>query len=199
MARRIKDASLDSKAARRKLTPRSKPYWRSVERGLHLGYRRHAEMAGPWIVREYVGGQQYREEAIGIADDLSDADGVKILTYWQAIDKARARTKDRALDVPASYTVAAAIADHLKYLEHERKSAVEARYRAKAHILPALGKIDVKKLTTKQIEDWRNGLLESLLGYGPGLARNKSIASSIMVTMRRSGLAGRLLTVAWSS
>jgi len=125
MARRIKDASLDSKAARRKLTPRSKPYWRSVERGLHLGYRRHAEMAGPWIVREYVGGQQYREEAIGIADDLSDADGVNILTYWQAIDKARARTKDRALDVPASYTVAAAIADHLKYLEHERKSAVE--------------------------------------------------------------------------
>jgi len=35
---------------------------------------------------------------------------------------------------------------------------LKARYRAKAHILPALGKIDVKKLTTKQIEDWRNGL-----------------------------------------
>jgi hypothetical protein len=81
MARRIKDASLDSKAARRKLTQRSKPYWRSVERGLHLGYRRHADMAGPWIVRRYIGHQQYREEAIGIADDLSDSNGLTILTY----------------------------------------------------------------------------------------------------------------------
>ena len=95
-ARRIKDASLDSKAARRKLAPRSKPYWRSVKRGLHLGYRRHDEMAGPWIFREYVDGQQYREEAIGVADDLSDADGHTILTYWQAIDKARANEESRA-------------------------------------------------------------------------------------------------------
>src|SRR5262249_24084992 len=41
---------------------------------------------------------------------------------------------------------------------HEKKSAEEARYRADAHILPALGKLEVKKLSTKQIEDWRNGL-----------------------------------------
>jgi integrase len=160
MARRIKDASLDSKAARRKLTPRSKPYWQSIEKGLHLGYRRHPDTAGPWIVRQYVGDQQYREEAIGIADDLSDADGVTILTYWQALDKARARMKDFALNNvgAGSYTVADAIEDHLQYLEDEKQSAVEARYRAAAHILPALGKIDIKNLTTKQIEDWRNRL-----------------------------------------
>jgi len=48
---------------------------------LHLGYRRHADMAGPWIVRRYIGHQQYREEAIGIADDLSDSNGLTILTY----------------------------------------------------------------------------------------------------------------------
>src|SRR5689334_12993514 len=140
MARRIKDASLDSKAARRKLDPRSKPYWRSVERGLHLGYRRHADAAGPWIVRQYVGDQRYEEAALGIADDLSDADGSAILSYWQALDKARARMKDVALNNAGagSYTVADALEDHLKYLEHEKKSAVEARYRAEAHIKPAL-------------------------------------------------------------
>src|SRR5262245_51525832 len=127
MARKIKDANLDSKAARRKLAPRSKPYWRLVERGLHLGYRRHADMAGPWIVRQYVGDQRYQEIAIGIADDLSDADGVAILTYWQAVDKARARMKDRALsDAGVSsgpYTVADAVADHLNYLENEKKTS----------------------------------------------------------------------------
>ena len=89
MARRIADKNLDSKDARRKLQPRGKPYWRSVERGLHLGYRRLREGAGPWIARRYVGAQRYDEQAIGIADDLSDADGVRVLSYWQAVDLAR--------------------------------------------------------------------------------------------------------------
>jgi Phage integrase, N-terminal SAM-like domain len=169
MARKIKDSSLDSKAARRKLPPRSKPYWRSVERGLHLGYRRHADMAGPWIVRQYVGDRQYREEAIGVSEDLSDADGHTILAYWQAVDKARARIKDRAAAVAVSYIVADAIEDHLKYLEDEKKSAVEARYRASAHIIPKLGKIELKKLTTKQIEDWRNAIARQ-----PARVRTKS-------------------------
>src|SRR5262249_16014913 len=165
----VKDSSLDSKAARRKLPARSKPHWRSVERGLHLGYRRHAEMAGPWIVREYVGSQQYREEAIGVADDLSDADGHTILTYWQAIDKARARIKDRAPAVPTFYIEADVIEDHLKYLEDEKKRVMEARYRALAHIIPKLGKIEVKNLTTKQIEDWRNAIAQQ-----PARVRTKS-------------------------
>ena len=47
MARRIADKNLDSKDARRKLQPRGKPYWRSVERGLHLGYRRLREKRWP--------------------------------------------------------------------------------------------------------------------------------------------------------
>ena len=51
MARRIQDKILDSKDARRKLQPRAKPYWRSIERGLHLGYRRLRDVAGPWIAR----------------------------------------------------------------------------------------------------------------------------------------------------
>jgi Phage integrase, N-terminal SAM-like domain len=162
MARRVADKNLDSRDARRRLTPRAKPYWRSIEKGLHLGYRRRDGAAGPWIARHYVGDQSYQETAIGIADDLSDADGVAILNYWQAVDKARARMKDRALadaGVPSNpYTVGDAVADHLHYLEHEKKSSVEARYRAEAHILPQLGKMELGKLTAKRIEDWRNAL-----------------------------------------
>jgi integrase len=162
MARRLADKNLDTRTARRKLAPRAKPYWRSVEKGLHLGYRRLEGAAGPWIARHYAGDQRYKEEGIGIADDLSDADGVAIFTYWQAIDRARARMKTRVLSdagVPSGpYTVADAVADHLKYLEHEKKTSAEARYRAEAHILPALGKIELNKLTAKKIEDWRNAL-----------------------------------------
>src|SRR5215467_8938903 len=116
MARRLIDRNLDSRAMRAKLTPRAKPYWRSVEKGLHLGYRRLSGAAGPWIIRQYAGDQRYQETRIGVADDLSDDDGVQVLTYWQAVDLARAKSKDQALDQVGvgSYTVAQAIEDHLK-------------------------------------------------------------------------------------
>ena len=93
MARKVKDRELDSKDARRKLKPRGKPYWRSVEKGLHLGYRSHrGDRAGVWIARHYIGKQQYKEEQLGIADDFSNADGAKIIDYWQAQKAARRRS-----------------------------------------------------------------------------------------------------------
>src|SRR5262245_12996370 len=87
MARRIKDATLDSRDARSRLKPRGKPYWRAIERGVHLGYRRLKGKAGTWCIRQYVGAQTYHVESICIADDFSDADGVLVLSYWQAIDR----------------------------------------------------------------------------------------------------------------
>jgi hypothetical protein len=48
MARRVLDKNLDSKDARRKLKARGKPYFRTIEQGLHLGYRRRTNgKAGP--------------------------------------------------------------------------------------------------------------------------------------------------------
>ena len=41
----VKTTNLDSKDARRRLAPRAKPYFRTIERGLHLGYRRLANGA----------------------------------------------------------------------------------------------------------------------------------------------------------
>src|SRR3974390_2918866 len=82
MARKVKDKELDTREARSKLKPRGKPYWRTIERGLHLGYRRLKGKAGTWWARHYLGNQQYELEAIGIADDLSDADSVAILDFW---------------------------------------------------------------------------------------------------------------------
>ena len=96
MARKVKDKELDTREARGKLKPRGKPYWRTIERGLHLGYRRLKGKAGTWWARHYLGVQRYELEALGIADDLSDADGVAVLSYWNAQDKARERMVKRA-------------------------------------------------------------------------------------------------------
>src|SRR3974390_2775002 len=97
MARTIRDAALDTRAARERLKPRGKPYYRAIEQGLHLGYRKakgrrgKPAVAGKWVVRHYIGGQAYNVEVIAAADDFSDADGVAILDFGQAQTKARER------------------------------------------------------------------------------------------------------------
>jgi integrase len=166
MARRVLDKYLDSKDARRRLTPRAKPYFRAIENGLHLGYRRLSNgAAGPWIVRHYLGDQRYAEEAIGHADDLSDADGVAILTYWQAVEAARERMKLRvqsAAGIVGPYTVADAITAYLEFLEHNRGTAYDVRKRMEAHVLPPLGKIEVAALTADRLRKWHVGLARKL-------------------------------------
>jgi len=142
MARRVLDRYLDSKDARRRLAPRAKPYFRTVERGLHLGYRRlNNGAAGPWIARHYRGDRRYEEEAIGHADDLSDADGVAILTYWQAVEVARERMKLRvqsAAGIVGPYTVADAVTAYLEFLYHKRNTAYDVRKRMEAHVFLSL-------------------------------------------------------------
>jgi integrase len=158
MARRVHDKTLDSRDARRRLKIRGKPYYRAIERGLHLGYRRLGDgQAGTWVARHYVGAQQYEVERIGTADDVSDADGVAVLDFWQAQETARKAMVERAHHTHGKHgaiTVADAMDDYLSFLEHNRKSAADARYRDRALIRPALGDIDVAKLTADRLRKW---------------------------------------------
>jgi integrase len=166
MARRIKDATLDSRQVRRKLAPRGEPYYRSIERGVHLGYRRRDNAAGTWLVRHYSGGT-YRADRIGIADDLSDADGATVLDYWQAVDAVRKRMADqgRALAEGVSrFTVADALDQYLALLEGEGRSEHtinDARYRDRALIRPDLGKLKIADLTADRLRRWRDDLVKA--------------------------------------
>ena len=67
MARTIKDASLDSRTARGRLRARGKPYYRSLEPGLHLGYRKPLAGSGKWVARHYIGNQSYEVESLAIS------------------------------------------------------------------------------------------------------------------------------------
>ena len=95
MPRAVKDAKLDSRTARSRLKPSAKPYYRGLDHGLHIGYRKGAR-AGRWVARIYLGDQQYQVETIGTADDLAEADGVAVLDWRQAQDAARKRAAERA-------------------------------------------------------------------------------------------------------
>jgi integrase len=157
MARRVKDKALDSRAAREKLRISGKPYYRLLEPGLHLGYRKLRGRAGTWVARHYVGNQSYETESIGTADDQSDADGVMVLNFWEATEKARERAVGRAHAAAGKtgpLTVADVINEYLAYLEVNKKTARDARYRAEAFILPMLGNVEVETLTTDRLREW---------------------------------------------
>src|SRR5262249_47830328 len=147
MARTIRDTNLESRTARSRLRARGKPYYRSIEPGLHLGYRKSRSGAGKWIARHYIGDQAYQLETIGVADDYSDGDGVAVLSYRQALIKARERMVARAHHAAGKQgplTVRDAVATHLEVMDGHRKSGYDARHRAEAFILPKLGNVEVQ-------------------------------------------------------
>jgi integrase len=160
MARSVRDARLETRAARERLNPRGKPYYRALDPGLHLGYRKGIA-GGKWVMRWYVGDRDYRTETIGIADDKADAgDGEVVLDFRQAQALAREKHLEHtriAKGLPARggpYTVRLCLDEYLAFLERNRKSARDARYRAEALILPQLGDVACADLTAAILRKW---------------------------------------------
>ncbi len=165
MARTVRDTNLETRAARLRLTPRRKPYWRVLETGLHLGYRRTKEGGGSWVARRFMGAGRYSETKIGTADDLQDADGVALRSFKQAQDAAREWWRIEQRRAPGHapdngpHTVTEALDAY--FLDRERrgsKGLAKDRAATKVRIRPVLGELDLAKLTTKRIRDWHTGL-----------------------------------------
>ncbi len=162
MARKIKDSNLESRAARSRLRVRHKPYFRQIEPGLHLGYRKLVSGPGTWTVRRYVGGGNYTvknlttaDARLVIADDFSEADGNSVLSFAQANEWAKARRTGEPNGVP---TVAKAMDDYIAFLQENRSTGADARYRDRAFIRPEFGNTELHKLTTEKLETWLKNL-----------------------------------------
>src|SRR5580704_10356106 len=97
MSRKARDDRLDTRTARLKLPPRREPYWRTIQQGRAIGYRRLAGgKAGTWIARHYDPAEGRKYRSIGPADDMLIADGVSTLTWAQA--QARAHEWWRSIE-----------------------------------------------------------------------------------------------------
>jgi len=201
MARKVKDKALDSREQRLKQRPRGKPYYRALEEGLHLGYRRLKSGAGKWVVRFYDGNQAYIVETIALADDLSDANDVSVLSFDQAQRKAREQRDQRhraAAGKHAPLTVRDAIEAYLDYLDNHKKTGADSRWRANVHIMPQLGGEVVEKLTPERIRKWLNGLAKTpaRTRTKPGEQQRLRAAPVDPDTVRaRRATANRVLTV----
>ncbi|WP_291272315.1 site-specific integrase [Geothrix sp.] len=174
MARAKKDATLDNRTNRLKVAPRKAPYWTSLAEGEQIGYYRPmSRSAGTWQAkwRDKTTGER-RAKALGTADDYEDADGIRIMNWAQAQSRARdwfaevAREARRKVDGgtvhEGPFTVAAALADYKKDCERRGVKGTQTQtYQVEAHIRPALGDIEVGKLTRKKIEKWLEVLATS--------------------------------------
>jgi integrase len=160
MPRTIRDSKLETRAARDRLKPSKKPYWKTVVPGaLALGYRRKKkDLPGQWLVRRYIGQERYRVAPLGVADDFQDVgEGTRVLNFAEA-QKAALAHKEAPRGV---LTVAGAIADYVAWLKVHRATGEDAEQRAAKHILPTLGPVKVTDLTTVRLNNWRDALAEA--------------------------------------
>ncbi|MDB5407632.1 MAG: MarR family transcriptional regulator [Rhodospirillales bacterium] len=74
MARTGRNAKIDSRSARVKLSARREPYWALISKGCAVGYRKGAA-GGTWIARYRDAAGKQRYNALGAADDAMDSDG----------------------------------------------------------------------------------------------------------------------------
>ena len=126
MSRTVIEKNLSTKEARSKLATQRKPYWRSLDVGLHLGYRA-SHSGGAWVVRWYVGNGTYKTANLdGRPDDVLQADGATVLNWSQAQAVARdhfqrqKRVMEGHDETPAGpYTVENAMKDYVA--EYRRK------------------------------------------------------------------------------
>jgi len=205
MARTVRNPKLNTRSARTKLTARREPYWTVISEGCALGYRRGAN-GGTWIgkFRDETGRRHY--EAIGAADDARDPDGLSVLSFVQAQEKARAffarKAREAAGDAAphdGPYTVSNAVSDYLRAYERRGgKAKYATRHAAEMHVLPALGTVPVAKLTAKRLEDWHHSLAEqpARARTRKGKKQNYRVSDgSADAIRRRRATANRILTV----
>jgi integrase len=204
MARTVRDANLETRTARLRLPIRSEPYWRGLEKGFALGYRRRSR-GGTWLARRRPAAGGYAEHKLGTSDDLQDADGASVINYGQAQKAARewwraeTRREEGHDTREGPFTVKDAIDDYLKaYQRRGGKALYDTTRAAEAHILPLLASNPVAKLTARKIADWHHGLAEkrARTRTKPGRKQNYRKAESGPDAVRkRRATANRVLSV----
>jgi hypothetical protein len=170
MARTVMDAKLESRTARLKLSSRKKPYFRSIDPGRHLGYYKGSK-GGIWLARINDGGA-YREQKLGTADDVRDANDLDVLSFSQAQSAARNWFDSYALEkvrVPPELTtsIREAVQTYIGF-RNEREALRQGRneanssaaYKLALHVLeqPSFCSLTLKTLTVDVLRSWRASL-----------------------------------------
>lgn len=163
MARSARDTKLDTRAARLKLKVGQR-HWKSIGKGLALGYRRTTEGYGTWTVRMLNDEGRYALKALATADDFQDSDGDRVLDFYEAQERARivamaeSNSRRQHNHPHETLTVNDAATMYLEWYKEHRKAFKETQATINAHILPAFGEKLVKDVTSLEIRAWHHKL-----------------------------------------
>jgi integrase len=153
MARRIRSYNLETRTARLKLPIKKKPYPAQIAPGIQLVYRRN-KGAGVWSVKAPFGLKKF-----AIADDFEDANGETVMTYWQALDKARALARAGEGSSDALITVKEAVDNYEADLA-ARGAQKDNATQIRRNLPDTLAAKPVALLTEKELRTWRNGVVK---------------------------------------
>ena len=154
MARSIRSATLETRSARLRLPVARKPVFIKLGPQFGLGYRRN-RTAGTWVMRVADGKGGNSTSAIGTADDFEEADGSRVLDFWQAQNRARARAQGD--QQAAAVTVGGALDRYEADLKRRSADPWNVR-RVRHHMTDALSRKPVAALTGADLRRWRDGL-----------------------------------------
>jgi integrase len=210
MPREVQDTPMTTRAARERLAVRHQPYWKGIDAGAAIGYRK-GRTGGAWLVRvvDPAAGGGYRQSKLGSADDVLKSDGEKVLDFRKAETAARnwiarhhriaAGLEPEPVASPsAPYVVADAMSDYVAdYLARGGKSPKTMRAAIDAHILPVLGTLPVGRLTRERLTTWHRGLAlaPARLRSRKGQQRHRDATDDPDAPRRRRATANRVLTV----
>jgi integrase len=145
MTRQVEDVPIHSAKVRAKLPISKHAVWKGLVPGKHLGYRKGSN-GGVWVVRVRVG-TTYKEVKLGSADDADDCGA---LSYAQACKAALAYHPD----AKSAATVSCAVSAYLDWFRQNRRGLKPTASMLKNHILPALGTVELDRLTAAMLRGW---------------------------------------------
>lgn len=158
MARSTRSAKLETRTARLRLKPRKKPYTVRIAPGVRLGYRRN-ETAGSWSVIAADGSGGSWMKSFAVADDFDEANGARVLDFWQAQTQARVLArKDAGEDDGRPPTVAQAL-DRYELDLRARGGDIYNAQRVRVHLSSTLAAKPVALLTAHELHRWRDSLI----------------------------------------
>ncbi|RJF86106.1 integrase [Sphingomonas cavernae] len=167
MGRASREIRLQERSARARLKVRHHPYWRMISEGRHIGYYR-GPRGGRWFARYRATGSadDYVRISLGVADDGCEANGVTILNWKQALDKANEWIEQQANGgrmIDPNMTVRHAVNAYIKMRDERRSAQVgrpvrsTASYKLGAYALKDAALIDIKlrDLTELDLRNWQ--------------------------------------------
>jgi integrase len=139
---------------------------------------------------------------LGAADDANQGPPSGAMSYAEAQNEAGnwfgEKDRERRSGYAGSYTVENAIEDYLAWLGKHRKAVDRAESSARAHIIPALGEIEVTRITRTDIEHWHEKLAETparLRTRREQPQKFKDASDDPDAVRRRRSTANRILTI----